>query len=175
MKKFGVIIAIIAALAVFAGCGTSGGSGAAAGGATLEPIEVDLSKLPAVRNTKPFAKQYDDFFIRMPNLGINFNQYPRVLITVKYFNAAGQEIEQGDDNIMVVFVVDPDGDWRGPAMGPGPNTPLKEFSLGGFECRLKAGRGVRHGLGNRQLGGILFQNLRTQVAFVELTSLTFMP
>jgi hypothetical protein len=182
MKKIGIILAIIAIVA-FAGCGTGGG-----GGGGGEPFVVDLETLTAVRtlpgdrlgdptglhvrNADPFTKNYDDLMILLPTFPVDITQFQRVTIKCKYFSASGTEIAQGDTNAMVSFIYDLSGDWRGPAMGAGPNTPLKEMNVGGFSGLVSVDRGVRVRF-SKQPAAILFQNSNVGVAFIELTELVF--
>jgi len=170
MKKFGVIIAIIAIVAL-AGCAGGGGGG---GGGGAAPFIVELSELN-VRNANAFSKAWDDHFIDLPASALpsNFNDYSRLTITCKYFTAGGDEIPQADSNVMVTMVYNKDGDWRGPSMGPGPNTPVKEFNVGGFSGMIHKDRGIRVTF-REAPSGVLFQNNSgSAVAFVELTSLVF--
>lgn len=168
MKKLSVIIAIIAALAVI-GCASSGGGG---GGSDAPPYSVDLSAFPLVKNTEPLTQDWEDFLIT-PVFDKDVSAYSRVTIRTKFYRADGSEITQADGQVMVSFILDLEGDWRGPAMGPGPNTPLKEFNVGGFSSLLHGDKGIRVRL-SRNPGGILFQrNPASPVAFIELTELVF--
>lgn len=172
MKKLGIIFAILVAIS-FVGCASGGGGAAAGGGA--EPFIVDLSTLPLVRNTAPLTRDWDDVFIALPAASIpsDMSQYTRVTITADYFTADGTQITPGDGQVMVTLIYDPDGDWRGPAQGPGPNTPLKEFNVGGFSGMVNRDRGVRVSL-RQPPGGVLLQNNSgSSVAFIELTGLIF--
>jgi hypothetical protein len=185
MKKISVILAVLVIL-VFAGCASSGGGGGAASGAA--PYSVDLSKLRAVtlgagdavgeptglsvRNRNAFTKNYDDLFLLFPSDMPDVTGYARITIKCKYFNADNEEINQGDSNAMVVLVYDINGDKRGPEMGAGPNTPLKEFNVGGFSGQVSTDRGVRLNL-RQNPGAILFQNSNTNVKFIEVTEITF--
>jgi len=184
MKKISVILAVLVVL-VLAGCASSGGSSSSSSAA---PYSVDLSKLRAVtlgqgdvvgvptglsvRNRDAFTKNYDDLFILFPSDMPDVTGYSRVTIRCNYFNADGEEIPQGDTNAMVVLVYDINGDKRGPDMGPGPNTPLKEFNVGGFSGQVSSDRGVRIAL-KQSPGAILFQNSNTGVKFIEVTEITF--
>jgi hypothetical protein len=172
MKKLGIVLAIITIVAL-AGCASGGGGakkGAPAGGG--EPFVVDLSTLPSVKNEKPFTKNWDDFLIILPQFPVDVTQYQRLTITAKYYNAQGEEVEQQDSKAMVVLIYDPDGDIRGPAMGPGPNTPVKELNVGGFSGLVNKDRGVRISL-KQAPGALLFQNNDTSISFIELTSFVF--
>jgi hypothetical protein len=169
MKKIWFILAVMVALAL-TGCATGGGG--AASGDDLPPFSVDLSTLPFVRNTDPIPAQWGDFFIPLPPIPVDVTQYSRITIRAKYFDAGGAEITQGDGNIMVVVIYDPEGDWRGPELGPGPNTPLKEFNVGGFSGHVSSDRGVRTRLA-RAPGGLLFQTSNSDVKFIELTEFVF--
>jgi len=170
MKKFGLIIAIVAI--VLAGCASGGGGGGGGGG--VEPFIVDLSTLQ-VRNANAFSKAWDDHFIELPAsiLPSNFNQYTRMTLTCKYFSASGEELPQADSQVMATMVYNKDGDWRGPSMGPGPNTPVKEFNVGGFSGMIHKDRGIRITFREAPQGVLLQNNAGSAVAFVELTSLVF--
>ena len=187
MKKISVILAVLAILAL-AGCASSGGGGGGAAGGGAAPYSVDLSKLRAVaigagdvvgeptglsvRNKDAFAKNYDDLMILFPSDMPDVTGYARITIKCKYFNADGGEIAQGDSNAMVSLVYDINGDKRGPEMGAGPNTPLKEFNVGGFSGQVSTDRGVRVNL-SQNPGAILFQNSNTNVKFIEVTDIIF--
>lgn len=185
MKKIGIILAIIAIVA-FAGCGSGGGGKSSGDGAA--PLIVDLNTLTAVstlqgdkvgnptgqhvRNVTPFAKNYDDLLLLFAPFTADVSQYQRVTIKCKYFNADNEEIGQGDSNAMVSFIYDLDGDWRGPAMGPGANTPLKEMNVGGFSGLVSGNRGIRVRL-SQWPSAVLFQNSNAGVKFIEVTAIVF--
>jgi hypothetical protein len=172
MRKAGIIIAIIAILAV-AGCATTGGAAKSGGGAAGDAYYVDLTTLPLTRNASAFTKAWDDLLIPLPEFPVDVTQFQRVTIRCNYFDAAGAEITQADSNVMVTLIYDPSGDIRGPSDGPGPNTPLKEFNVGGFSGAVSTDRGVRIRL-TKQPGAILFQNNSgSKVAFIEITQLAF--
>jgi hypothetical protein len=190
MKKISAILAALVIL-TFAGCGTSGGSsgGAAAAGGDAS-YSVDLSTLRAVamggpgnntvgeptgetvRNRTPFAKNYDDLMILFPQFPVDVTTFQRVTIKCKYFGADNEEITQGDSNAMVSLIYDLSGDLRGPEMGAGPNTPLKEFNVGGFSGQVSTDRGVRVRL-SKAPAAVLFQNSNANVKFIEVTEITF--
>ena len=137
-------------------------------------LTVDLSTLPAIRNEAAFTKQYDDFLVRFPAwpANINWSNFNRIIVRAKYFGANGNEIRQDNDLLMVVLIYDPDGDIRGPGSGPGPNTPLKVFNVGGNFTTIHTNRGVALSL-DKAPGAILFQNLGANVRFVEIQEITF--
>jgi len=185
MKKLGIVLAIVTALALV-GCGSTGGGGggraAAGGGGGGAPFVVDLSTLKTatvdgtptggtVRNPQPFTKNYDDLMILFSDLP-DVTQYQRITIRCKYFNEAGEEIAQGDSNAMVSLIYDLSADIRGPDMGPGPNTPLKEFNVGGFSGAVSTDRGVRVRLTKAPVA-ILFQNSNVGVKFIEASAIVF--
>jgi hypothetical protein len=173
MKKISVILTIIIALTLVIGCASGGSSGGKSGdGAELKPYSVDLSTLPLVKNKAPFTKNYDDLLIEFPKLPVDVTQYKRITINCKYFNGNGEEIAQGDTNAMVSLIYDVKGDIRGPEMGPGKNTPLKEFNVGGFSGAVSTEKGTRITL-TQPLGAILFQNSNPSVKFIEVTEITF--
>jgi hypothetical protein len=173
MKKIGIVLAIVVGLTLIVGCASKPPAEpapvAAAGPATYS---VDLNTLPMKRNAKAFTKNYDDLLIEFPKFSVDVTQFKRITINAKYFDAAGKEIPQGDSNAMVSLVYDIKGDLRGPEMGPGKNTPLKEFNVGGFSGAVSGEKGVRINL-NQQPGAILFQNSNNNVKFIEVTEITF--
>jgi len=172
-----------------------GGGKTTDSGAAKDPYSVDLSTLKVyalgagdvvgqptggtVRNVTPFTKGWDDLFILFPEWTVDVTKYSRLTVRAKYYKTAddgvsvGDEIEQGDSNCMVVLVYDKDGDKRGPAMGPGPNTPVKEMNVGGFSGLVSTDKGIRIRLG-RNPEAILFQNNSgSPVKFIEVTEITF--
>jgi len=184
MKKLRVIFSILAALAVLGCTSTSGGakSGASSGAKSgktasgvAEPYVVDLKLLPFVRNVKPFTKPtWEDHFIPIPPLpNFDYTKYSRVTITVKFLDAQGNEIPPADSMSIVTLINDAKGDWRGPQAEPGPNTPLKEFNVGGYSGLVNKDKGVRVRL-TQQPEGILFErNPGAPQAYTELTGLIF--
>jgi hypothetical protein len=174
MKKFGLVLLIIALVVTSAWAGGKPDKGKSSGGGA-EPFIVDLSTLPLVKNASPFTKGYDDLLINLPksSLPSDFSKYTRLTITAIYFNAAGEELPQADSMCMVSMIYDLDGDIRGPAMGPGPNTPVKEMNVGGFSGLTHSDRGIRVSF-KEPPQAILFQNNGgSPVMFIELTGLIF--
>jgi len=197
MKKLGAVLAILAIVALV-GCGSGTAGGAAksgGGGGGAAPFKVDLSKLstvdiasgstaeqtaktktiPGVKNKAPLTKAWGDVLILLPKeaLPSDFSKYTRFTVTCNYFDAAGEEIPQGDSNVMAVMIYDINGDVRGPAMGPGPNTPVKEMNVGGFSGMIHKDRGIRVTF-SQAPQAIMFQNNSgSKVAFIELTSMVF--
>jgi len=171
MKKIGIVLAFVVALALL-GCPSQPPPPAPAPAVALTSYTIDLGSLPAKRNAKAFAKNYDDFLIELPKIPVDLTQFKRATITCKYFDAAGKEIAQSDGQAMVTLIIDPKGDIRGPDMGPGNNTPLKEFNIGGGSGLVSSERGVRINL-KQQPGAILFQNTNANVKFIEVTEITF--
>jgi len=177
MKKISIVLAVLIALTLVAGCASSGGSsssGAKSGGAAaaLKPYSVDLKTLPFVKNAKPFTRKWDDLIIPLPEFPVDVTQYSRVTITCKYFDAAGEEIEQSDTKAMVSFLYDAKSKDRGPEMGPGGNAPLKELNVGGYSGLVDKDKGVRVRL-TKAPEVIILQNCADEVKFIELTSITF--
>ncbi|MDR3019727.1 MAG: hypothetical protein LBU66_02350 [Treponema sp.] len=184
MKNYLIISTIIVVL-LFAGCASSGGKAAGDG---LPPFTIDLSTVnqhervpggvgesygPQMRNLEAYTSNWQGAIYVFPEDFIDPTQYARVTIRLKYFNADGEELAPRDSMGMVVFIYDLTGDWAGPAMGPGPNTPLKELNVGGFSGLVCKDRGVRVRL-NRAPQGIFVQKAQDQnVAFIELTEITF--
>jgi len=170
MKKLGVILSILV-IFVLIGCASSGGGGggAAASGNDAEPYSIDLSTLRNVRNQSPFTKQYDNLIILLPTIPVNLTGYQRVTIRAKYFNADGEEIEQGDGNAMVSLFYETGADIFSDGSS---NVVIKEFNVGGYSGTVSTDRGVRMRL-KQNPGGILLQNSDTIVKFIELTEVTF--
>jgi len=168
MKKLGFLFVIITVISL-AGCASSGqGSGS-----TGDIFSVDLSTLVNVRNAEPLAPSpWQMYFIPFPDFPVDVTQFQRLTVKAKYFDIDGKEITQSDEKVMVVLIYDPEGDWGGPPLGPGPNTPVKEFNVGGFSGMISTNRGVRIRL-NRAPGGILFQNNVAEVRYIEVTEITF--
>jgi len=174
MKKITIILTVVIALVLVAGCASSGDSsgGGKSGGTALKPYSVDLKTLPLVRNATPFTRKWDYLFIRFPKFPVDVTKYTRVTITCKYFDAAGEEIEQSDTKAMVSFLYDASSrDW-GPEMGPGGNAPLKELNVGGYSGLVNKDKGVRVVL-KQAPEVIILQNCDDSVKFIELTSIVF--
>jgi len=189
MKKFGFIAAVIAIIA-FAGCASSGGGGGK--GASAEdgepPFVVDLSTLSQystlegdkvgenlgskMRNVDPFTKSWDGFLIVFPDNFVDVSKYTRVTIVLKYFNEAGEELRGEDSMGQLNFITDLNGDWRGPGMGPGPNTPLKEMNIGGYSGTVNKDRGVRHGCKTAPKGMVI-QRAQMGPAYIELANMVW--
>jgi hypothetical protein len=174
MKRLVLVLVVFLAATAFAFAGGGGQKSGGGGGDGAPPYNVDLSLLPTVKNAAPITARWGDFLILIPDLpGFDATKYSRVTINAKIFDAEGNEMAGSDSKIMVTLIYDPDGDIRGPEMGPGPNTPLKEFNVGGFSGLVSTDRGVRVRL-SKQPGAILFQpNPGGGVQFIELTQLTF--
>jgi len=173
MKKTSIVLAVVIALVLVAGCASSGGGSAKSGGAAdLKPYSVDLKTLPLVKNAKPFTGIYDALIIRFPDFPVDITKYTRVTITCKYFDEAGAEIVQSDTKAMVTILYDASSkDW-GPEMGPGGNAPLKEFNVGGYSGLVNNDKGVRVNF-KKAPEVIIFQNSDKVVKYIELTSITF--
>jgi len=131
--------------------------------------------IPGVKNKQPLTKAWGDVMVLLPkeDLPSDFSKYTRCTITCKYYDASGAEIEQGDSNAIVSLVYDINGDIRGSDMGPGANTPVKEFNVGGLSGMIHKDRGVRVTFIEAPQA-VLFQNYDgSKVAFIEMTSLVF--
>jgi hypothetical protein len=175
MKKLGLVLAIIALVAASVWAGGKPDKGASSGGGGAEPFIVDLTTLPLVKNAAAFTKAWDDLLIALPaeSLPSDFSKYTRCTITCLYFDATGAEIPQGDSNCIVTVIYDVTGDIRGPSMGPGPNTPIKEFNVGGFSGMIHKDRGVRVTFREAPQAVLFQNNSGSQTAFIELTGLIF--
>ena len=197
MKKLGIVLAIVVALTLVVGCASSGGSSSSAasksgggGAAAGKTYSVDLNTLTykifsntanstsgggsGKKNAAPLASRWDGVLFSFANSNIpaDITQYKRVTINAKYYDAKGEEIAQGDGRTMVVVVYDLAGDLKGPEMGAGKNTPLKEFNVGGFSGLVSTDKGTRINL-SQAPGGILLQAADASVKFIEVTQVTF--
>nr|AFK83731.1 excinuclease ABC subunit A [uncultured bacterium 35A20] len=172
MKRVVLVLVVFLAATAFAFAG--GGQQSSSSGDGAPPYNVDLSTLPMTKNTVAMTKAWEDFIIPLPELpGFDATKYSRVTINAKYYGADGSEMTPSDSKVMVTLIYDVNGDIRGPEMGAGPNTPLKEFNVGGFSGAVSTDRGVRVKL-TKQPGAINFQpNSGSNVAFIEITQLTF--
>jgi hypothetical protein len=172
MKKLGVVLAIIALVATSVWAGPKADKGGSGG---AEPFIVDLSTLSLVKNEAAFTKGYDDLLIELPksSLPSDFSKYTRLTITAIYFNAAGDELPQADSMCMASMIYDVTGDLRGPSMGPGANTPVKEFNVGGFSGLIHKDKGIRVTFKEAPQAVLLQNNGGSPVAFIQLTGLIF--
>jgi hypothetical protein len=137
-------------------------------------LTIDLKTLPLTRNATAFTKNWDDLLIEFPAwpASVNWTNFNRVVVKVKYFDADNKEIAQSDSRVQVVLIYDPKGDIRGPENGPGPNTPLKVQNVGGGSSSISRDTGTALRL-TQAPGAILFQNNTTAVRFIEVTEITF--
>jgi hypothetical protein len=124
------------------------------------------------KNATAIPARWDGVLYTFGALPADITQYKRVTINAKYFDSTGKEITQGDGKVMVVLVYDLKGDLKGPEMGAGKNTPLKEFNVGGVSGLVSGEKGVRVNLAQAP-GGILLQASDPGVKFIELTQVTF--
>ena len=166
-----LLIALVAVLAL-AGCKKK--ENAAASPGKIHEVKVDLSTLPLTINPQEFTKSWEDLAIVFPpwDENIDWSYLTRVRIKAKYYWDDMEEIDPSDGLGMVTLVYDVNGDWRGPEMGPGPNTPLKQMNVGGASGTIHTDRGSRMFL-DRAPGMILFQNSNVNVSFIEVTEITF--
>jgi len=171
MKRTGKVTAVVVALTLaavgFMGC---------AGGPERDPdafFTVDFEALGLPIRSGPLAGNWADFLIPFPEFeGVDFNDFGRVTIRAVAINEEGNVMPPADSMIMVTLIYDLGGDIRGPAEGPGPNTPLKQFNVGGPMGTVHGNRGVALNL-NRAPGGILFQNANAAVQYIEVLEVTF--
>jgi len=188
MKKFGIVLSIFVMFALI-GCASSGGGSSkdAAGAGGSEPYSVDLSTVKVaswsyatkevgtpvagVKNAEPFSKQYDGVVVLFDDFP-DVTGYSRVTIKVKKYNAEDAPLPDTDGGAMVVVFYDVTGDLEGPQMGIGPNTPLKEFNLGGFQGQVSTDKGSRINL-KQNPGGLLIQCSATFVKYIEIIEVTF--
>jgi len=188
MKKIGIVLAFVVALA-FLGCpGTPPPPPAPAAAPAAKTYSVDLGTLSykifsdsanslsgggtGNKNTVALPKRWDGVLFTFSGVPADVTRFNRVTVNAKYYDSKGAEIAQGDGKVMCVLIYDLAGDLKGPEMGPGKNTPVKEFNVGGFSGLVSADKGVRVTL-SQAPGGILLQAADASVKFIELTQVTF--
>jgi len=172
MKKFGLVLVTLMVVAAIGFVGCAGGPRHAPGEGP--EFSFDLEGLGIqTRNEEALAGRWADLLIMLPEIpDVDFTAFSRVTIVANYFNEAGEQIPHQDDMVMVTLVYDPAGDIRGPEMGPGPNTPLKQFNVGGGSGSVHRERGSILRL-TRQPMAVLLQNANAMVRYIELVELTF--
>jgi len=185
MRKFGLIIAIIAL--AFAGCASGGGGGGGGGGASGDAYVVDLStmtlyavttgpdKLGApignfVKNQEPLTKSWEDVMLVFPSDLPDLTKYTRVTVVVKYYGPDGAELLAADSMGMASMIYDTNANWRADSGG---NTVFKEFNIGGFSGMLHKPRGVRIGLSKNPGALLLQRNSGSPAAFIEVVAIAF--
>jgi hypothetical protein len=188
MKK--LVVMLLAALLIvgLSGCASSGKK--AGDAPPVQPYSVDLSTLTmvkvvnnkvdptptddTVKNSVPLTGLWADvmmLFAPFPD-DIDWTSFSRVTIRATGYNADGTAIPPGSGGIMVSLIYDINGDIRGPDMGPGRNTPLKAFSLGGPTGTVHTPKGSPVRL-TQAPQAILFQNSIMGIAFIEVTGIIF--
>jgi hypothetical protein len=169
-----IFIIVLAAVLALAGCKKKEADGGNVNAGKIDKIEVNLSTLPLTINAQEFPNTWADLAIKFPKWpdNIDWAYLNRIRVNVKYYYDDMDEIEQQDGMAMVSLIYDVDDDWRGPEMGPGPNTPLKQFNLGGGSGNIHTEEGSRLFL-DKAPGMILFQNSNVNVAYIEVTEITF--
>jgi len=189
MKKIGIVLAIVVGMAFFVGCPTAHPADTPAQStATGKTYSVDLNTLnykifsdsgnslsgggAGKKNATALPKRWDGVLFTFSGVPADVTKFNRVTVNAKYFDSKGDEIAQGDGKAMCVLIYDINGDLKGPEMGPGKNTPIKEFNVGGFSGLVSTDKGVRVTL-TQAPGGILVQAADASVKFIELTQVTF--
>ncbi|MCL2765330.1 MAG: hypothetical protein FWD40_08650 [Treponema sp.] len=107
MKKFVVIIAIIAII-VLAGCASTGRPELP--GEKLDRLDVDLSKLPSLRNANAFTKAWDDFIIDFEGVlpeadDVNWAYFTRFKVVIDMLDANGNVMTFADFNNMAMMTL----------------------------------------------------------------------
>jgi hypothetical protein len=181
VKKFSFVLAIVIAL-IFVGCEDSDE-------VNLPPYSVDLSTVSyamfsdsansktdslgvSVKNKEPLPEKWDGVLFIFSGFAEDVTKFKRITIRAKYFSGNDEEIPQADGNVMVVLVYDINGDLKGPEMGAGENTPLKEFNVGGSSGPVSSDKGSSVNL-TKAPGGVLFQASDEAVKFIEITEVIF--
>jgi len=127
-----------------------------------------------VRNPTAFTRNYDYFVVHFPEFAgnINWSNFNRVIVRVKYFRANGNEIRQGHGNAITTIFYDfnpssPD------IFSLGANVPVRSENLGlTGPSDISRDGGARASF-NRAPGGLVLQNASETVSFIELVEVTF--
>jgi hypothetical protein len=138
-------------------------------------LTVDLKTLPLTRNAEAFKARWDDLMIVFPAwpATINWPNFNRVVVKIKYFDANNREIRQQDGQAILSLVEDPNGDIRGPGTeGPSPNIPYKTYNVGGGSSSISRDTGAMVRF-TKAPGAILIQNADANVKFIEVQEITF--
>ena len=176
-----------------------------------DPYSIDIASLGSIAgnsgqigpqggfmNTEPLPNQWADFAIYLPPFPetiqwLSFGKpptYDRIRVRVAYYWDDMEEQDYKNSMVMVSLINDPEGDWRGPPEGPGPNTPLKAFNLtkgpepGVPEDELPFGsRSTAGGISSPRGTScmltqapsiILFQNANPDVEWIEVLEITLL-
>lgn len=150
-----------------------------------DSFSYDISKFPVTRNATAFTKQYDDFFIPLPEVSEDLTRYRNVIIRAKSFDADGNLITRGHNKAMATILVDSslvatnmdapairqDGHsnhiWKGFNISNRDNLPGSDA--------VSSNRGAPAMIrGKANPTGILLQNLNADVKFIEIEEITFL-
>jgi len=137
-------------------------------------LTVNLADLEATRNPTAFTRNYDFFVIHFPEFpeNINWSNFNRVIVRVKYYRANGNEIRQGHG--MAITSIFYDYDAASPNIfNAGANVPAREDNIGLTGPNAISRDGGQRITLNRAPGGIVLQNADEAVRFVELVEVTF--
>jgi hypothetical protein len=134
-------------------------------------LTVDLKTLPLTRNAAAFTRNYDNLVIEFPAwpATVNFANFNRVIVKVKYFDGNNKELEQKDGQGMASLFIDPKGDIF---TDGSPNLLLKVTNVGGYSSSISRDNGMAVRF-TKAPGGLLLQNSNADVKFIEVTEITF--
>jgi len=149
-----------------------------------DSFTVDLSKLPVKSDKITPAKRggsaYGFYKINFPAgtfpASLPWNKYNKIRVVYKYYGKDGAELPQSNNKAMVVLLYDPEGKYEEKDNGPGPNTPVKIFNVGGANGSQKVSSpdGAPITPLTQAPGAILLQRQGSEsVACIELIELTF--
>jgi len=174
MKKLGVILAILLAVTLVAGCAS------APPRVQMDQLIVDLSLLPATRNAEPYARSWADFIINFEGVfpeNVDWGYFNRFRLVLQFFDANGRPIEGDNDLVMMTLVYDlskleaPLGRGGDPGLNVG-NAAQKQFNLMGSWSNVHT-RGCMIMLTGAP-GGLVLQNTSNPlVKFVEVKEIIF--
>ena len=141
----------------------------------IDKLEVDLSTLPITRNLEPLEEPLSEFPIYFPEWedDIDWSYFNRIRVKVKYYSDDMIELAPHNGMGIVMLVYDPDEDWSELKDGHNPNTPLRASNLMGQSGAVSMEGGSWLFM-DKAPSIILFQNVSPDVAFIEVTEITFL-
>lgn len=170
MKKFGILLAVVAIVAIgFAGCASTGGDAASDAN---QRYDVDLTLLKETKNPTAFESIYGVWEVPFPEFPVDIKQFKKVTMTAKAYDADGNDITAWTANAQVKLVMNFDEPWE----SAGPNVIFHELNVGypGLgPMTMDAGVSTFFGAFETLPQGFIIQNSANEVKFIEITSLIF--
>ena len=140
----------------------------------IDKLEVDLSTLTITRNLEPFENQLDEFPILFPEWSddIDWSYFNRIRVRARYYDSDLRELLPRNAMGIVSLIYDPDVEWGDLPEDTDTNTPFRAINLMGHSGAVSMEGGAVLFLDKAPLV-ILFQNATPDVAFIEVTEITF--